>query len=222
MEWTDQHDVLMLREMIVSDVFSFKKGSVSRGNAWDSIAEKLNQIDSPQFRIKDKRGVRERWELLRRKFKSKNREEEAASGIAVEDLTEKEALIEELIAREETAKPDDNLSVQQKKDKDKAEDIRKKAMESMGETKKRKLSRGSTDDDQPCDRKTTTANKRCAQPMVDFLRENANAERELRQQELEIKRRDQEKQQEIMQNMMLQQQQMNQAFISVVKKLLEK
>ena len=53
MEWTDQHDVLMLREMIVSDVFSFKKGSVSRGNAWDSIAEKLNQIDSPQFRIKD-------------------------------------------------------------------------------------------------------------------------------------------------------------------------
>ena len=66
--------------------FSFKKGSVSRGNAWDSIAEKLNQIDSPQFRIKDKRGVREGWELLRRKFKSKNREEEAASGIAVEDF----------------------------------------------------------------------------------------------------------------------------------------
>ena len=53
MGWTDQHDVLMLREMIVSDVFSFKKGSVSRGSAWDSIAEKLNQIDSPQFQIKD-------------------------------------------------------------------------------------------------------------------------------------------------------------------------
>ena len=33
-----------------------------------------------------------------------NREEETASGIAVEDFTEKEALIEELIAREETAK----------------------------------------------------------------------------------------------------------------------
>ena len=62
MEWTD-HDVLMLREMVVSDVFSFQKGSVSRGDAWDSIAEKLNQIDSPQFRIKDKRGVRERWKV---------------------------------------------------------------------------------------------------------------------------------------------------------------
>ena len=86
-------------------IFSFKKGSVSRGDAWDSIAEKLNQIDSPQFRIKDKRGVRERWVLLRRKFRSKIREEEAASGVVVEDLTEKEVLIEELIEREDTIKP---------------------------------------------------------------------------------------------------------------------
>ena len=218
MEWTDEHDVLMLREMVVSDVFSFKKGSVSRGDAWDSIAEKLNQIDSPRFRIKDKRGVRERWVLLRRKFSSKIKEEEAASGVAVEDLTEKEVLIEELIEREDTIKPDDSrLSVQQKNDKDKAEDI-KKATESMGETKKRKLSRGTTDEDQP----TNSGRKRCAQPLVDFLRENANAERELRQQELDIKLKEQEKQQETMQAMMLQQQQMNQAFISVFKKLLEK
>ena len=27
----------MLMEMVVSDVFSINKGSVSRGNAWDSI-----------------------------------------------------------------------------------------------------------------------------------------------------------------------------------------
>ena len=65
MEWTDEHNVLMLREMVVSDVFFFKKGSVSREDAWESVAEKLNQIDSPQFRIKDKRGVRGCWVLLR-------------------------------------------------------------------------------------------------------------------------------------------------------------
>lgn len=218
MEWTDEHDVLMLREMVVSDIFSFKKGSVSRGDAWESVAEKLNEIDSPKFRIKDKRGVRERWVLLRRKFRSKVREEEAASGVVVQELTEKEVLIEELIEREDTIKPDDSLSVQHKNDKDKAEDIRKKALESMGETKKRKLSRGTTDEDKP----TTSGRKRCAQPLVDFLRENANAERELRQQELDIKLKEQEKQQETMQAMMLQQQQMNQAFMSVVKKLLEK
>ena len=44
-------------------------------------------------------------------------------------MTEKEVLIEELIEREDTMKPDDNrLSVQQKNYKDKAQDIRKKAM----------------------------------------------------------------------------------------------
>ena len=92
-EWTDEHHVLMLKEMVVSDIFSFKKGSVSRGDAWDSTAEKLNQIDSPPFRIKDKRGVKERWVLLRRKFSSKIGQEEAVSGVVVEDLTEKEVLI---------------------------------------------------------------------------------------------------------------------------------
>ena len=48
----------------------------------------------------------------------------------------KEALIEEFIEREDTIKPDDNrLSVQPKNKKDKAEDISKKAMESMGKQK---------------------------------------------------------------------------------------
>ena len=55
MERTDGHDALMLRKMVVSDVFSLKKGSVSRGDEWDSIAEKLNEIDAPQSRIKDKK-----------------------------------------------------------------------------------------------------------------------------------------------------------------------
>lgn len=37
MEWTDEHDALMIREMVVSDIFSFEKGSVSRGDELDSI-----------------------------------------------------------------------------------------------------------------------------------------------------------------------------------------
>lgn len=55
MERNDEHDVLMLRKMVFSDVFSLKKGSVSRGDEWDYIAEMLNEIDAPQSRIKDKK-----------------------------------------------------------------------------------------------------------------------------------------------------------------------
>ena len=42
MEWTEDHDVLLLREILASDLFSFKKGSVARGERWESIAETLN------------------------------------------------------------------------------------------------------------------------------------------------------------------------------------
>lgn len=55
MEWTDEHAMLMLSEMIVSDVFSFKKGSVGQGDAWDSITEKVNHENSGQ------RSERRRW-----------------------------------------------------------------------------------------------------------------------------------------------------------------
>ena len=48
LEWTGEHDVLMLREMVVNDVFSFMKGSVSRGDARDSIAGKLKHKNSGQ------------------------------------------------------------------------------------------------------------------------------------------------------------------------------
>jgi hypothetical protein len=55
MEWTSDHDVILLREMIASDLFSFKKGSVARGERWEAITEKLNQVKIPRFHLKDKR-----------------------------------------------------------------------------------------------------------------------------------------------------------------------
>ena len=70
-------------------------------------------------------------------------EEEKASGISVEELTEKESLIEELVEREDTIQAKaESASKQQLKDNETAEDIRKKAMESLKETKKRNSDEG--------------------------------------------------------------------------------
>ena len=102
MEWTEEHDILLMREMMVIDIFLQKKGSPSRGLIWESILENLNKSDSPVFELKDKRSVRDRWTLLKNKYKNKIRKEEAASGIDVEDLSEKEVLIEELAAKEDS------------------------------------------------------------------------------------------------------------------------
>ena len=70
-------------------------------------------------------------------------EEEKASGISVEELTEKESLIKELVEREDTIQAKaESASKQQLKDNETAEDIRKTAMESLRETKKRNSAEG--------------------------------------------------------------------------------
>ena len=101
MEWSEEHDVLFLREMLARNVFGTKKGSPARGLAWEAIVDSLNEIHSPKFQVKDK-NERERWNLLRKRVSKKMSEEEKASGIFVEELTEKESLIEELVERKDT------------------------------------------------------------------------------------------------------------------------
>ena len=63
MEWSEEHDIILLREMISREIFSFKKGSPDRGKTWESIQEFLNQMGNPKFHVKEKRGVRDRFYL---------------------------------------------------------------------------------------------------------------------------------------------------------------
>lgn len=45
MAWSQEHDILFLREMVASDIFmykKYKKGSVDRGEVWDDMVDRLN------------------------------------------------------------------------------------------------------------------------------------------------------------------------------------
>ena len=99
MEWSEEHDISFLREMAASDIFMYKKGSVDRGKVWDDIIGRLNRNQNPTLVIKKKRGVRDRWSLLLNKFKKQMVDEESASGIAPNDISEKDNLIEELMEK---------------------------------------------------------------------------------------------------------------------------
>ena len=178
MEWTDDHDILLLREMIASELFQFKKSSPNRDKIWESVQERLNKLDNPKFVIKEKRGVRDRWNLLQAKFKRMQREELQASGIDCE-LSEKDALIEELCEKE------DSFSAKDKKksdDKEAAEEIRKKAMERMSLKKKSIESTGGS----------AKKSRRSGGDAIEFLKEKAQSEYSIRQQELELQRKEQE------------------------------
>ena len=102
MEWTEQHNNILCQEILVLEPFKAKKGSIARGQIWDKIANNLNSLQHPQFRV-TKRSVRERYTLLSDKFRAKMRDEEKARGIdtdlsdvekAPEEI-EKEAVVEE-------------------------------------------------------------------------------------------------------------------------------
>ena len=220
MEWTADHDVILLREMIGSDLFSFKKGSVARGERWEAITGKLNQVKTPRFHLKDKRAVRDRWVLLQKKHKTKMHEEEAASGISVDEMSEIDVLLEELVEREESlSKLEDAQSRKQKQDKSKAEDISQKALERYSETKKRKSTQNSDECEEKPKRQRRSAR---TEPLIEFMQERAKTERDLRQQEIDLRRVEQERNQQVIATVLQQQQQTTQAILSVIQKIIDK
>lgn len=183
MEWTDEHDVQLLIEMRASNLFSFKKGSPERGRIWEQITETLNSAKTLKFCLKEKRGIRDRWNLLQGRFKKKRREEEGASGIEVEEPSQKDILIEELCELEEAAL---QSATSKNQDKKAAEETRQKAMERLGETKKRKK------EDDGVGELQAKKTRRSTSDAVSFLAEKMKVEQAFHQEELALKRREQE------------------------------
>ena len=219
MEWSEEHDIILLREMISREIFSFKKGSPDRGKTWESIQEFLNQMENPKFHIKEKRGVQDRWNILQGKFLKRMREEEAASGIECEELSEKDTLIEELSERERSFQVKEKNTA---KDKEAAESVRRKAMERMKDSKRK------TSQDSDLDPGLAAGGKKSrktATEVVDFLKEKAKCEQTQRQQEMELRRKELEenaKQQrgvlELMQRQSEAHQQINHALLVLIQK----
>ena len=63
MEWTEIHDTLLCREVLLEEPYKYKKGSNERGKKWTEIAEALNKSEEVKFKV-TQRGVRERMERL--------------------------------------------------------------------------------------------------------------------------------------------------------------
>ena len=110
----------MLREAVTSEPYNFKPKSSERGKVWESIATYLNSLKTPEFRV-TARAVRDRYALLISRHKLKQREEEKASGIDVPELTELDALLEEIREREKSAEEKSDALRNERKAKDEKE-----------------------------------------------------------------------------------------------------
>ena len=86
----------MLREMLASEIWLSKAGSTERGEGWKKLADLLNRMERVKFDV-SACSVREHFQGLYEKRRAKHREEELASGLAPDELTENETLLDELI-----------------------------------------------------------------------------------------------------------------------------
>ena len=180
MEWTEQHDNILCQEILVLEPFKAKKGSIARGQIWDKIANNLNSLQRPQFRV-TKRSVRERYTLLSDKFRAKMRDEEKASGIdtdlsdvekALEGIVEKEAVVEE------TAQND-----KKKVDSAKAAEMRYRALENLGGTQKRQRK-----DEVENETAARAKRRRSGSDTVAYLREKNDLMQKWKMEEMQLRK----------------------------------
>eukprot|EP00112_Aurelia_sp_Birch-Aquarium-sp1_P015148 Seg3332.1 transcript_id=Seg3332.1/GoldUCD/mRNA.D3Y31 product="hypothetical protein" protein_id=Seg3332.1/GoldUCD/D3Y31 len=90
-----------------------KPGSLERGEGWKKLSETLNKIERPKFDVSP-HSVRQHFQGLYDHRKAKNREEEQASGIAPDDLSEVEGMLDELIGLFESAAVDQKAADKEK------------------------------------------------------------------------------------------------------------
>ena len=214
MRWTETHDILLCREILLMKPYQFKPGTKESGTAWTSVSDDLNAINlSGSSFSTTQKSVRDRHKLLLDKFKKMVRQQEGSSGTN-EEQTELDNLLENIKEEVEVAVQNHakNTLVKEQSlqnDSEKAQDIRQKAMESLSESRKRK----GIDSEQSHKSKRNTGSE-----TMSYLINRSEKDFELRKQEMELKKSEVELQRE--QQMFLQNQ-MNQQ-LQVMNKILEK
>lgn len=148
---------------------------------WEKIAQILNECTVLRFSV-DKRSVRDHMGILVNKHKRKVRTEEKASGIAPDEPSELENLLDTIIALEESSEAESQELRAEKNekcenDRAKAEDARLKEMEKLSETRKR--SSGS-EEEKP------KRQRRSGGDAMEFLADRAKMNYELKQQEFKM------------------------------------
>jgi hypothetical protein len=139
MVWSQDMDKTMLQEMAAEGVLHHKLKSRSRGISWQRVADKVNAL--PVFDVNVK-SIRDRFKLLAKKHKAKMGKEERSTGGGDVEQSEVEILLEDLIEIEDDTNQraeEDHRAKKMNEDEDRAKalEMRKRAMESMGETRER-------------------------------------------------------------------------------------
>ena len=51
MDWTEEHNIILLREVLAQDPYSYKTRSCKCGQVLQSITDVLNSVQKPRFKV---------------------------------------------------------------------------------------------------------------------------------------------------------------------------
>ena len=195
MQWTEEHEEMLCREVILHDLFQYKDMSSERGQCLDRIAEPLNAVTNIWFKV-DQRSLRDKLKKLLKDFLAKKNKEERSSGINPEH-TELDNLLQDILDRKnESEKNYTEATKKGEEEKIAAEDIRKRSMERLSETKERLKNNGVDDEGVEKKRYRSSGND-----TISYLREKSERDFKLREEELLLKRQELEQHKERDNNM---------------------
>ena len=152
--WSLEQDTFLCREVLVTRPYQFTKGSKESASGWSKITSTLNTVEGFAVTVK---AVRDHFNHLLSKRKAQKNIEEKASGIEIEE-NEIDVILDEILEDVEMCRELSNTQSEAKRladldEKERAEEIRKTAMETYGESKKRK-NEGDDDLTSPRQKKT--------------------------------------------------------------------
>ena len=142
MHWLNEHDLILVQEVLLFEPWRYRQGSVERGNVWKSISESLNAMEQPLFKVNE-RSTRDRLNLLMKKFKRNDDEEKLASVIEVEEEGELDKALRDIvelfddsekILKEGNATKKRRLELEASQ----AEELRSNSLETFAQTKAKK------------------------------------------------------------------------------------
>ena len=73
MSWSEEHEIIFLREVLVNNPYQFKAGSIERGKKLHEIADILITIPKPRFKV-NQRSLRDKMNKLMKEYVQKKNE----------------------------------------------------------------------------------------------------------------------------------------------------
>lgn len=216
-----------MREVRQVEPYLFKIGSKEAGQKWSEIASALNSHADFSSNPREQRSVRERFNKIFAEFKTKMRNEEKASGVTPDELTETEQLLEEIkeIITSNSGNTPKSTDKAKGSDREKALAMRKKSMESWGKSQRKSESKEDDDDEEEEEEdqvvRRRKRHRRSRADPLEYLQMKRKSETEFKKEEMALLKEklaledkklqiEQAKQAQMQEQLLLQQKQMQQ------------